>query len=78
MIFYNESAGKKPLIILFEDIIMNDFTKDVLTGLVFVIGLLGYISGEFIISSALFATAAIASNVNVTRKQAADKKLSCE
>ena len=78
MRFYNKGVGKKPRIILFEDIIMNDFIKDVLTGLVFFIGLMGYISGEFIISSALFATAAIASNVNVTRKQTADKKLSCE
>jgi CheY-specific phosphatase CheX len=30
----------------------------------FVIGLVGFLSGEFIISSTLFATAAIASNIN--------------
>ncbi len=48
---------------------MNDFQKDILTGAVFVIGLLGFISGEFIISSALFASAAIASNVNLNRKR---------
>lgn len=48
---------------------MNDFYKDILTGTVFVIGLLGFISGEFIISSTLFASAAIASNVNVNRKR---------
>ena len=43
--------------------------KDVLTGLVFMTGLFGFLSGEFIISSALFATAAIASNVNTNRKR---------
>ena len=48
---------------------MNDFQKDILTGTVFVTGLLGFISGEFIISSTLFASAAIASNLNVNRKR---------
>ena len=48
---------------------MNDLYKDILTGLVFITGLFGFISGEFIISSTLFATAAIASNVNVNRKR---------
>ncbi len=48
---------------------MNDLYKDVLTGLIFMIGLFGFLYGEFIISSALFATAAIASNVNVNRKR---------
>ena len=57
---------------------MNDFQKDILTGTVFIIGLLGFISGEFIISSALFALAAIASNVNVNRKRAKSSQLSYE
>ncbi|WP_198942681.1 hypothetical protein [Methyloprofundus sedimenti] len=48
---------------------MNDLYKDILTGLIFIIGLFGFISGEFIISSALFATVAIASNVNVNSKR---------
>ena len=48
---------------------MNDFQKDILTGTVFVTGLLGFISGEFIISSTLFASAAIASNLSVSRKR---------
>ncbi|MDP3334808.1 MAG: hypothetical protein Q8Q40_00065 [Methylococcaceae bacterium] len=48
---------------------MNDFHKDILTGTVFITGLLGFVSGEFIISSTLFATAAIASNLNVNRKR---------
>ncbi len=47
---------------------MNDFHKDILTGALFVIGLLGFTSGEFIASSVLFAVAAIASNINLNRK----------
>ena len=57
---------------------MNDFQKDILTGTVFIIGLLGFISGEFIISSTLFASAAIASNVNLNRKRGKEGQLSCE
>ncbi|MGZ4968187.1 MAG: hypothetical protein ACXV8O_02135 [Methylobacter sp.] len=48
---------------------MNDFYKDILIGAIFVIGLMGFISGEFIISSALFASAAIASNVRINAKR---------
>ncbi len=48
---------------------MNDLYKDILIGVVFITGLLGFVSGEFIISSTLFAGAAIASNVNSNRKQ---------
>lgn len=43
---------------------MSNFYKDILIGAMFVIGLFGFISGEFIVSSALFGFAAIASNVN--------------
>jgi hypothetical protein len=57
---------------------MNDFYKDILTGTVFITGVLGFISGEFIISSALFATSAIASNINMTRKRGKSGQLSCE
>lgn len=57
---------------------MSDFYKDILTGTVFITGLLGFVSGEYIISSALFATAAIASNVNQNRKRSNTKDLSCD
>ncbi|MFI3156266.1 MAG: hypothetical protein QX199_08915 [Methylococcaceae bacterium] len=57
---------------------MSDLYKDILTGTVFITGLIGFISGEFIISSTLFASAAIASNVNVNRKRAKAGQLSCE
>jgi hypothetical protein len=46
-----------------EDIDMNNFQKDILIGLIFITGILGFISGEFIISTILFASAAVASNV---------------
>jgi len=57
---------------------MSDLYKDILTGTVFITGLLGFLSGEFIISSALFATAAIASNINLNRKRSQTGQLSCE
>jgi CheY-specific phosphatase CheX len=57
---------------------MNNYYKDILTGAVFLLGLFGFISGEFIISSTLFATAAIASNVNMNRKQEDDGHVTCE
>jgi hypothetical protein len=47
---------------------MNDFQKDVLMGLMFITGIFGFISGEFIISTVLFASAAIYSNIAI-RKQ---------
>ena len=34
---------------------MKDLYKDILTGLVFMVGLLGFFSGEFIISPTLLA-----------------------
>jgi CheY-specific phosphatase CheX len=59
----------KKILTFYEGLPMNDFQKDILTGTVFITGLLGFISGEFIISSTLFASAAIASNLNVNRKR---------
>jgi len=43
---------------------MTDFQKDLLTGLAFVTGVVGFMSGQFIISSALFAATTVASNIN--------------
>lgn len=58
-----------------EVCVMSDFYKDVLTGLIFLIGLLGFILGEYIVSSTLFATSAISSNVLMTRRLlATDRK----
>lgn len=55
---------------------MNELYKDILIAAVFVTGILGFISGEFIISSALFAAAAIASNINLNRKRGKTGQLS--
>jgi hypothetical protein len=49
---------------------MNELQKDILTATMFITGLVGFISGEFIISSALFASAALASNINPGYKRA--------
>ena len=49
---------------------MNELQKDILTATMFIAGLVGYISGEFIISSTLFASAAITSNVYLNNKRA--------
>ena len=50
-----------------RNIIMTTFTRDVLIGLMFIVGIVGFISGEFIISTVLFASAAIFSNVHLNR-----------
>ncbi len=42
---------------------MNIYYKDILIVLLLILGLTGFIFGEFIISSVLFASAAIASNL---------------
>ena len=55
---------------------MNDLSKDILITALFLIGLTGFISGEFIISSTLFAAATIASNVSVKHKRAKTGQLS--
>lgn len=49
---------------------MTDLHKDIITGIMFITGIFGFISGEFIISSTIFASAAIASNINISRKLA--------
>jgi len=43
---------------------MNNLQKDIFNGLLFIIGIFGFISGAFIVSTVLFATAAIFSNID--------------
>ncbi len=50
---------------------MSNLTKDILIAALFLVGITGFISGEFIISSAIFAAAAIASNIKTNNS---DKK----
>jgi len=47
---------------------MNDFSKDILIGLLFVVGMWSFISGQFIFSTVLFASAAIYSNIAMRTK----------
>lgn len=50
---------------------MNYLLKKVFTGLVFVTGIVGFWSGEYIISSALFAVTTYISNINPNRDRSA-------
>ena len=56
---------------------MNNLYKDILTGTLFITGLVGFISGEFIMSSALFAVATVTSNLKTPRKDSDAGRLSC-
>jgi hypothetical protein len=49
---------------------MNEFQRDILIGLMFLTGIFGFISGEFVVSTVLFASAAIYSNIAITRQRA--------
>jgi hypothetical protein len=42
---------------------MSNLTKDIVLTALILIGITGFISGEFVISSVIFAVAAIASNL---------------
>lgn len=57
---------------------MNDLHKDIAIGAVFLLGLIGFISGEFIISSTLFAAATIGSNINLNRKRSEAEQQPCD
>ncbi len=57
---------------------MSEFYKDVTVAVIFLSGLFGFVSGEFIISSAFFAIAAVASNVNLNSKRSKAERLSCK
>lgn len=47
---------------------MNAIKEHILTGLMFFTGLLGLFSGEYIISSALFAASTYTSSVGASRR----------
>ncbi len=51
---------------------MTNVQKDILNGLAFITGIVGFLSGEFIISSLLFATTTFVSNININRKNQKD------
>ncbi len=47
---------------------MNDLKRDTIIGFMFLTGIFGFISGEFIVSTVLFASAAIYSNIALGRQ----------
>lgn len=53
------------LSIIYSDrgVAMSGLHKDILIGLLFIIGMWSFVSGEFVISTLLFASAAIYSNM---------------
>jgi hypothetical protein len=65
-VLVNDLKNLRMLII--GDIKMSDFQRDVLIGLMFLTGILGFISGEFIVSTLLFASAAIYSNIAMNKQ----------
>lgn len=61
MIFYDLYEQVSKLLIGFN--IMSNFNKDIFIGVMFITGIWSFISGQFIISTVLFGTAAIYSNI---------------
>ncbi len=51
---------------------MNNLHLNILNGLIFMTGVIGFMSGEFIISSALFATTTYTSNIKSDQKNRKD------
>jgi len=47
---------------------MSDFQRDITIGVMLAAGIFGFISGEFVVSTMLFAFAAIGSNVGMSRQ----------
>ncbi|MGR8936062.1 MAG: hypothetical protein ACU837_17045 [Gammaproteobacteria bacterium] len=47
---------------------MNDFSRDILIGAMFVIGIWSFMSGQFIVSAVLFGSAAIFTNIVMRAK----------
>ncbi len=42
---------------------MTNLNRDIATGILFIVGLWGFISGQFIISTVLFASTTVLSNI---------------
>ena len=43
---------------------MSDLNKDISVGVLFIIGIFGFMNGSFIVSTVVFAVAAVFSNVS--------------
>ncbi len=49
----------------------SNFYRDVCTGLFFVTGVFGFMSGEFIVSTVLFGMASLSSNIDFDKHMSA-------
>jgi hypothetical protein len=66
MIFYDLHEQVSKLLIGFN--IMSNFNKDIFVGIMFILGIWSFISGQFIISTVVFGIAAIYSNIIIRAK----------
>jgi len=49
----------------------SNFYRDVCTGLLFVTGVFGFMSGEFVVSTVLFGMASLSSNLDFDKRLSA-------
>lgn len=45
----------------------NNLYRDIMTGFFFITGILGFMSGEFVLSTLFFGTASLSSNLDFAR-----------
>ncbi|WP_200875067.1 hypothetical protein [Methylomarinum vadi] len=48
---------------------MKNLPKDIVNGLLSMVAIFGFISGEFILSTVLFATAALLANIDLNNRR---------
>lgn len=48
---------------------MSNLNKDISLGILFIIGIFGFMNGSFIVSTVVFATAAVFSNISFNSKE---------
>lgn len=47
----------------------NNLTRDIVTGIFFTIGIFGFVSGEFMLSTMLFGAASLSSNLDLNKSR---------
>ena len=54
---------RKQILNIFQDNLMNNFNRDIIIALMFITGLWSFVSGQFIVSTLLFGSTTILSNL---------------
>ena len=54
---------RKQILNIFQDNLMNNFNRDIIIALMFITGLWSFVSGQFIVSTLLFGSTTIMSNL---------------